>query len=121
MTEVQRCPRACGEVVLWVLTHGGHRRAVNPTPHPSGTVAVETLPDGTIRGRMLPGDELPAQGPAYQLHDRTCPVTARGPVARCVGCRDALDGVLAALGGWYSRFHACCAPAPRATEQEIPA
>ena len=121
MTEVQRCPRACGQVVLWVLTHGGHRRACDPDPHPAGTVTVETLADGTVRGRMLPGDELPAFVPAYRLHDRTCPVTARGPVDRCVGCRDALNGVLAALGGWYGRYHPTCAPAVRPTEQETPA
>lgn len=115
---MQRCPRACGQVVLWVLTHGGHRRACDPDPHPAGTVTIERLPDGTVRGRMLPGDELPALVPAYRLHDRTCPVTTRPRAARCIGCRGPLDAVLAARGGWYGTYHACCAPARRATEQE---
>lgn len=127
MAEVQRCPRACGEVVLWVLTHGGHRRALNPDPHPTGTVTIETLPNGTIRGRMLPGDELPAQCTAYVLHDRTCPKSPENArlravaTARCLTCRSALDAVLAGLGGWYGRWHPCCAPAVRTARQEIPA
>ena len=110
MAEVQRCPRACGEVVLWVITHGGHRRACDPTPHPAGTVTIETLPNGTIRGRMLPGDELPAQCTAYVLHDRTCPVTARAPVIRCVACSNAMDPWLAANG---YRAHINCLPIRR--------
>lgn len=126
MTEVQRCPR-CGEVVLYVLTVGGHRRALNPDPHPAGTVTIQTLPDGAVRGRMLTGPELPAQTTAYRLHDRTCPRGAESArvraasAARCLTCRTPLDAVLARLGGWTSRFHPCCAPATRTTEQEIPA
>lgn len=127
MADVQRCPRDCGEVVVWVLTHGGHRRAVNPDPHPAGTVTIEALPNGRIRGRMLPGDELPAQCTAYVLHERTCPKSPGSArlravaAARCLTCRTPLDAVLARRPGWTSRFHPCCAPATRTTEQEIPA
>lgn len=115
MSEVQRCSR-CGEVVLYVLTHGGHRRGLNPDPHPDGVVVIERSGD-VIRGRVLTGDELPAQVTAYVPHDRTC---ARSPEAArlravttpkcraCIGTPwERLDRVWAAAGHAY---HVLCAP-----------
>ena len=51
---------------------------LDPDPHPDGNVVLVTLDDGAIRGRVLTGDELPAQQTAYVRHDRTC---ARSPQA----------------------------------------
>lgn len=132
MAEVRRCARDCGALVMWVITIGGHRRALNPDPDPDGVVAIDTQPDGAVRGRILTGADLPAQGTAYALHDRTCP---RSPEAarrravttpKCRACSTRLDAVWAAAGHTH---HVLCAPpgefredvARHRPDQEIPA
>lgn len=91
------------------------------------TVVVRTLPDGTVRARILTGADLPHPGGALRDHRRTCPRSAHAvrrahaAAVTCITCRTALDDVLAALGGWYARWHPTCAPAgaPR-TERTNP-
>lgn len=109
---------ACSRLVDIVLSDGGLRIKVDPGHHEDGTVVVRALPDGTVRARILPGDELPHPGGARRDHRRTCPRSAHAvrrrhaSTATCISCRTALDPVLEALGGWYRRWHPCCAPAP---------
>lgn len=111
--EVQACGRGCGAEVLWVLTRGDLRVAVDPTPHPAGTVVLDD--DGIAQ--VLTGDELPALVPAHRRHDRTCPRSpeaarlraATTPKCRaCIGTpHERLDRVWAAAGHAY---HVLCAP-----------
>jgi hypothetical protein len=84
-------------------------------PSPDGNVVLEQVA-GSVRARVLTGDELPAQGDSYVPHHRTCPAAAdfrrrkHVTTARCQVCRDPLDPTLARRGGWYGRWHATCAP-----------
>lgn len=115
LSTYTRC-KSCGGLMLWTVTLGGKRLPLDPRPDPVGTVVVTHLPDGTVRGRVLTGEELPAMVEAHRPHDRTCPATARtleeaGP--KCQACRTRLDEVLAAQG--YVRHPGCMsAPAQRA-------
>lgn len=105
-----RCT-SCGSLMLWVLTIEGRRWPLDPQPHPDGTVVVTHLPDGTVRGRVLSGAELPAQQEAHRLHDRVCPARPRpaeGP--RCGACREVMDGWLVDRG--YTRHIGCMTPPP---------
>ena len=113
MAEVRDCGRGCGAEVLWVLTRGDLRVAVDPRPHPDGTIVLD---DASV-ARVLPGHELPAQEAAYRRHDRTCPRSPEyarlravtTPKCRaCIGTpHERLDAVWAAAGHAY---HVCCAP-----------
>lgn len=102
----------CGRPIRWVLTVGGKRMPLDPDPAPDGNV-VRTVVEGSVRARVLTGDELPAQDPAWVPHHRTCPAAAQfrrnraRAVKRCRGCTDPLDPVLAAAGDLY---HPLCAP-----------
>lgn len=108
------CP-ICRQAIRWHLTENLHRIAVNPDPHPDGTVTVNTLPDGTIRARILPGHQLPAQGEAWVDHRRTCtdsPHRQRREAAaapKCRACRLPMDAELARLERWL--YHPSCDPA----------
>lgn len=111
MTDPTVCT-GCSAPIRWVLTVGGKRMPLDPDPHPDGNV-IRVEHDGLIRARVLTGDELPAQEPAWRAHWVTCPASAdfkrrKGATTpRCVECRQPLDPVLARLG---DRWHPCCAP-----------
>jgi hypothetical protein len=115
VTDLRRCTR-CDALIMWVVTHGGHRRAINPNPHPDGVILLETV-GGELRGRVLTGDELPAQQAAHVPHDRTCPRSPEAArrraaaVPKCRACAgtpdERLDAVWAAAGHHY---HVNCAP-----------
>jgi hypothetical protein len=116
MTEETTCT-ACGREVRTVLTVNDHRRKVDPTPDPAGTVVrvVSHTPDGTrtVRARILPGTELPAQETAWTLHDLTCPESfhakrrAYAAQPKCRGCATPMDPWLTENG--YP-MHICCLP-----------
>jgi hypothetical protein len=108
--------RGCTARIAWCLTIGGRRLPLDPAPSPHGTVVVQRQPDGTIRGRVLTGPELPAQGTAYRPHWQTCPSSEAfrrrqqdtGP--RCGACRLPLDEEWSRAG--HTR-HVGCLPVPR--------
>lgn len=113
MTDRRTCPRGCGADVRYILTEGGLRTPVDPTPSPDGTITLVTA-DGKTRGHILTGPELPALPgqTAYTDHDRTCP---HGPdrkrreaalKPRCARCRGVMDPELARLENWIE--HPCC-------------
>lgn len=95
ITETCRC---CRTPVRYRLTIGGKRIAVDPAPHPDGTVVLE--PD--LRARILTGDQLPAQTVAYREH--RCGQVARPRL--CRACHKPIDPAAGAL-------HPGCEPAPR--------
>lgn len=115
LSTYTRC-KACSALMLWVVTLGGKRMPLDPKPDPAGTVVVMHLPDGTVRGRVLTGEELPAVVEAHRPHDRTCPATARTPEEtgpKCSACRSILDEWL--VGQGYTRHIGCLsAPVQRA-------
>ena len=105
----------CRRLILWVLTEGGKRMPVDHEPRDDGNVIVTRLPDGTVRGRVLTGDDLPAEGRiVYVPHHRTCPDAAefrrRKPVAGipCGLCREPMDPWLSDHG--YARHIGCLPP-----------
>lgn len=105
---------------MWCVTLAGRRLALDPRPHPDGTVVVTNLPDGTVRGSVLTGEQLPAQVPAHRVHERACPARpqpATGP--RCGACREPMDEWLVEQG--YTRHIGCLNPPPPArTEHTAP-
>jgi hypothetical protein len=108
------CPAPnCGNTCWLVLTTGGHRILLNPEPHPDGTITIRRLDDGTIRGHILTGDQLPAQDEAWVRHDTTCidsPHSKRRAYARapkCRACQLPMDAWLPA-NGWA--YHVNCEP-----------
>lgn len=105
ITGDQSC-RGCRTRVRYVLTLGGKRIALDPAPHPDGTVVLE--PD--LRARILTGDQLPAQRQAYREH--RC-----GQVARPRLCRACREPIHAAAGA----LHPGCEPAPRPEATPEPA
>lgn len=116
LSTYTRC-RSCSGLMLWCVTLGGDRWPLEPKPHADGTVVVTHLPDGTVRGRVLTGAELPAQQEAYRRHDRVCPAKPRpaeGP--KCGGCREVMDEWLVEQG--YTR-HIGCLPTPSARRAPV--
>ena len=100
------CPGpGCEARVRHVLTEGGLRIALDPTPDPHGTV-VRVVTDGKVRARILTGTELPAQTTAWRQHSH------RRRVHRCDACGFPLDDWLVEHG---HRFHVNCQP-PTAAE-----
>jgi hypothetical protein len=108
---------ACGARIRWVMTEHGRRIPLDPDPHEDGTVVAVTTPDGKPRARVLTGDALPAQEPAWRPHWVTCPAApehrarkrrsrSHGPL--CAVCRAPMDPDLARLEGWAT--HPSCDP-----------
>lgn len=108
----------CGRAIAWAVTVEGRRMPLDPTPDADGNVILQRQPDGSIRARVLAGDELPAQQTAWVPHHRTCPdaadfrrrQAALAPKCRA-GCRYPMDPWLVAHG-WH--YHVKCAPPTRA-------
>lgn len=121
-----RCTGAgCGKLMLWIITVGGNRMPLDPDPHPDGNVIITRLDDGSIRGRVLSGNELPAEGRiVYRPHHRTCPASAEfrrrkaATAPRCAACGLVMDLWLVDRG-W--RWHVNCTPEPPTTRPRIQA
>jgi hypothetical protein len=102
----------CGGPVVWVITEGGRRVELDPDPAPDGNV-VPVLTEGHRRARILTGDALPAQEPAWRRHSTTCPesLDARARRARqaprCRVCTGPLDQALAAAEPHHDTHPAC--------------
>lgn len=120
LSTYTRCTGAgCGRLMMWVLTVGGQRMPLDPQPHDDGNVIITRLDDGSIRGRVLTGEELPAEGRiVYRPHHRTCIASAefrrRKAVTapRCAACGLPLALSLVDIG---HRFHVNCDPGPAGT------
>ena len=104
----------CRALIFWVTTEGGKQMPLDQEPHPDGNVLLVPQADGTLRGRVLTGRDLPARGPAYRPHHRSCPDADRfrrkrpseGPKCRA-GCGWRLDPWLSDHGHAY---HVLCSP-----------
>lgn len=110
MSEQRTC-RACRGRVIWVITEGGRRIELDPDPTPDGNV-VPVLAYGNHRARVLTGDHLPAEEPAWRQHSTTCPESPatrarRARLApRCRVCLLPMDPDLARLEQWTE--HPAC-------------
>lgn len=104
----------CGRHILWVVTLGDARMALDPEPAPDGNVVPVELPGGVIRARVLAGHELTGD-PAWVPHTRTCPNSAHfhrrraAAAPKCPACRGVMDPWLLEHG---FRYHVCCGPDP---------
>jgi hypothetical protein len=104
----------CGRPVRWVITEGGRRIEIDPQPDPGGNVVPVTV-DGHTRARILTGDQLPAEGPAYRRHAATCRESPEArkrrarTAPRCTVCLLPMDADLARLEQWTT--HPSCDPA----------
>ena len=77
LSTITRCAAPeCGQLIQWCMTELGKRMPLQLTPSADGRVVITMLPDGTIRGRVLGGHELPAQVEAYRPHHQVCPGAA---------------------------------------------
>lgn len=101
----------CGRPVTWVVTEAGRRVELDPDPHPDGNVVPVTVA-GHRRARVLSGDQLPAEGPAWRRHASTC---TESPAARqrrartaprCRVCNLPMDPGLARREQWTE--HPAC-------------
>jgi len=105
----------CTALIRWVITLANARMPLEPDPHPDGNVIRVRLEDGSIRARVLTGNELPAQQTAWMPHWRNCPDSPEfrkrkartGP--RCKACEQPMDPDLARLERWTT--HPACDPA----------
>jgi len=112
------CP-ACRRTVRVTLTRGGLRLLLDPDASDEGTVVIERLGDGTIRGRVLTGDSPDAPGDtitAYRRHRCDQPDTR--PLCRaCVQPMGRLgnagDAELVRAERWVEHPH-CDTPAAAA-------
>lgn len=122
----ESCP-ACRRRVRVTLTRGHLRLLLDPTPSPNGTVVIEQLGDGTIRGRILTGDSPDAPGDtvvAYVQHRHSCPHSPDRKDGddrpRCRSCRQPMgrlgnagDAALIRAEQWREHPH-CDSPAAAA-------
>ena len=110
---VRFCER-CDFPVLWVKTVGGKDIALDPFPHPLGTVWPSQTPDGA-RARVFGGGDTDRPGedvPLYRQHVRSCPETPAGRrsrIARCDVCHNPLYMPLVAIDPTYTT-HPNCEP-----------
>jgi hypothetical protein len=98
----------CHAPIVWRLTVGNRRFRLEPEPAEGGNVVVVTLPDGTVRAKVLTGPEMPAQQEAYRIHACARPERV---VRRCGVCWQPLPAELVAVEDW--RCHPCCEPGYR--------
>lgn len=109
--SIAGCPD-CGWWVRIVTTMGGRRLAVDPFPHPLGTVLIETTKAGEA-ARILAGHEpRPDDVGMYRQHVTSCPqspAVARRHAPRCSVCGKPLNAALAATDPTYTS-HPCCDP-----------
>lgn len=127
MADVERqAPAACSSCaapIRWVVTLGDKRMPLDVDPHPDGNIVRTVTPDGSVRARVLNGDELPAQETAWRSHFVTCPNAAEHrrrraiTTPRCRGCAGAMDPVLAQT----EVYHPTCAPDPTAMRAALDA
>lgn len=122
MVDVERASEApatcasCLAPIRWIVTVGDKRMPLDVDPHEDGTVVIVRTREGHVRGRVLTGDQLPAQDTAYRSHFVTCPHAAehrrRKAIAtpKCHGCQGPMDPVLART----DLYHPTCAPDPTA-------
>lgn len=102
---------ACKAPIVSVFTVGGKLLELDPEPSADGNI-IATKVLGQPRARVLTGNELPAQEPAWTPHLRTCPNSpdARRRQAaskpRCTACRLPMDPDLARLEDWTT--HPAC-------------
>lgn len=112
MTDDETCSD-CGQRVRWVITASeGRRIALNPHPAPDGNIIPTVDAAGRVRARILTGDQMPPQEPAWTRHTHTC---TESPAARqrraraaprCRACHCPMDPDLARLEKWTE--HPCC-------------
>lgn len=115
MPGAHPCPR-CDYTVLEVITEAGNRLAIDPLPHPAGTVWPVTTPHGQ-RARVLAGhDPKPDDEPLYRQHATTCPEQPKRSRAapRCLECTQPLDAVVAYRDPTYTT-HPHCDPREEVT------
>jgi hypothetical protein len=112
----ETCP-ACRRPTRTVLTRLGLRLALDPTPSEHGTVVIEQLRDGAVRGRVIAGHDPDAPGDtvlAYRRH--SCSAVDARPL--CRACElpmgrlgNAGDAELVRREKWTSHPHCCPAAA----------
>ena len=101
---------ACGFYVLHVLTMSGRRLAIDPFPHPTGTVWPEDTAKGQV-ARILAGHDVrPDDVQLWRQHATSCPASPtvrRSQAPRCQVCSQPMDGVLAARDASYTTHPSC--------------
>lgn len=83
--DLEPCPNACGDHVLWTVTEHGRPMAVDAHPHEQGNQAVYRDGPGRWRSRSLDGSHARPPDPwedTYRPHIATCPT--RRPVQRAL-------------------------------------
>jgi hypothetical protein len=88
----------CGYPVRYVITELGRRLAIDPFPHPAGTVWPVTTARGQ-RARIIAGNHSRPDAPLYRQHPASCPArpaAGRARLRMCTVCGHPLDPVLAA-------------------------
>lgn len=74
-----RCPGGCGERIIWALTEGGKRQALNFWPDQDGPVIAVRDHLGTWRARTVPdlAEQPIAPAKRYMPHLALSPQCAR--------------------------------------------
>jgi hypothetical protein len=107
----------CGWPVLTVVSERGRPLAIDPFPHPDGTVWPTMVRDQQ-RARVLAASAArPDDVPLYRQHALTCPGRVPpppGPVPRCPVCGNPLAAALAARDPTYTT-HPTCDPREEAS------
>ena len=113
--EIVTCT-SCQARIWWAITIGDKRMPLDEHPADGGNVVpVMVSRDGKElrRVKVLTGSEMPAQGPAYQAHFRSCPNSAdhrrrkAAAVPKCRYCGFRLDAWLVGRG---ENAHLNCGP-----------
>lgn len=97
------CPR-CTFPVRWVNTEGGQRIALDPFPHPFGSVRPPDPDDPAPRPGMpgglahvnAGGEPRPDDVALYRQHVTSCPSGRRPGGPRCTACHQPMNAIVAA-------------------------